>query len=406
MVASSVSVVAAMTSASPPGPTRRSPKPRAARRRALRRALALAAGLLAADSFLDAEAKTPGAVYCHRDTCHRVISLEETSLLVGRDLKLNASYYDHCRRDRFNRCGLTSSGEIVRPGDPDNAASPIFPDGTALLLFNPDTGRAALVRVNNAGPYWGRRQLDVSRATAQRLGFERDGVADLEVRIVLSPLAADAAYRRHRRYDAVPGFIGSYDSLAHAHAAVLADLERMVEARTPQPRQPSPEEPAIAAARAAREADVTVARALPPLRLAVRAPEVGETASPGRPFDVASLVLPPLVLDRAPPLAHAAGAPTDAGEVDAPPVLTREAAVVTARSTPVPAPFGAIDTGPSWWIDARRTIDVAIAKARTPGAPLRLPKVTIPDKLAAIAELKAQTVALVTALRDGARRGL
>lgn len=393
-----------MTRSSPPGPIRRFPSRGADRRRALTRLVALAAALLAAHTVLDAEAKTPGSVYCHRDTCHRVKSLEETSRLVGRDMVLRASYYDHCRRDRFNRCGLTSSGEAVRPGDADNAASPIFPDGTALLLFNPDNGRAALVRVNNAGPYWGRRQLDVSRATAQRLGFERDGVAELEVRIVLSPLAEDAIYRRHRRYDAVPGFIGSYASLAHAHAAVLADIERMVEARAPRPRLPSPEEPAVAAAIAAREADERIARALPSLRLAVRAPDVTETPPP-RPFDVASLILPPLTLDRAPP--HGVTNASSAVEADeAPRIGASDSAVVTARTVPAPLPIGVADSDLAWWIDPGRTIDLAVAKARTPGAPLRLPEVAIPSTLAAFAELKAQTAALLTALRDGARRGL
>lgn len=393
-----------MTRANPPGPIRRRPQPWAARGRALGHMLALAATLLAADAVIDAEAKTPGSVYCHRDTCHRVKSLEETSRLVGRDMVLRASYYDHCRRDRFNRCGLTSSGEAVRPGDADNAASPIFPDGTALLLFNPDNGRAALVRVNNAGPYWGRRQLDVSRATAQRLGFERDGVADLEVRVVLSPLAEDAAYRRHRRYDAVPGFIGSYASLAQAHAAVLADIERMVEARAPRPRLPSPEEPAIAATLAARDADDRVARALPQLRLAVRAPDVIETPPPPRPFDVASLILPPLALDREPPLLPAAPAPTATAEDEAAPAIADATAVLIASA--VPTLERNADSAQMPWLDPGRTIDLAIAKARTPGEPLRLPEVAIPSTLAAFAELKAQTAALVTALRDGARRGL
>lgn len=394
-----------MKSTSPPGSNRRRPSPRTGRRRALARTIALAAALLAADAVLVAEAKTPGSVYCHRDTCHRVKSLEETSRLVGRDMVLRASYYDHCRRDRFNRCGLTSSGEAVRPGDADNAASPIFPDGTALLLFNPDNGRAALVRINNAGPYWGRRQLDVSRATAQRLGFEREGVADLEIRVVLSPLAEDAVYRRHRRYDAVPGFIGSYASLAHAHAAVLSDIERIVDARTPRPRLPSPEEPAIAAAGAAREADDLVARSLPPLRLAARAPEVVETPAPPRPFDVASLILPPLALDREPPVLPPAAVPTVTAKDEAARTVGRATALALASAAPAER-IDAVADAPTLWIDPGRTIDLAIAKARTPGEPLRLPEVAIPSTLAAFAELKAQTASLVAALRDGARRGL
>ena len=48
-----------------------------------------------------------------------------------------------CRRDRFNPCGLTASGEAFRPNDADNAASPIYPEGTVLLVRNPSNGEAA-----------------------------------------------------------------------------------------------------------------------------------------------------------------------------------------------------------------------------------------------------------------------
>lgn len=396
-----------MTSTSRKASARR-PRSLAARRDPSVRTLAVAGLLLAAQTMLDAEAKSPGAVYCHRHTCHRVISLEEASRLVGNDTTVRTSYYDHCRRDRLNPCGLTSSGERVRPGDADNAASPVFPDGTVLLLFNPKTGRAAVVRVNNAGPYWGRRQLDVSRATARSLGFERDGVADLEVRVLLSPLAEDAVYRRHRRYDRVPGFIGTFPSLAHAHADVLDDIERLVEARAPRPRQPSPEQPALAAALAVRETEAATARALPTLRLATRAPDVSETPARQRPLDVASLNLPPLTLDRAPPLPPTAAVTIAAmPRASEPAVMTAE--VIAAPAAPLPlsmALVAAHDGGRPRWLDAGRTIDLAIAKARTPGAPLRLPEVAIPRTLSMLTELKARTEALAAALRDSARRGL
>ena len=92
--------------------------------------------------------------------------------IVGRTGFLKVSFYDDCRIDRFNACGLTSSGAVFRPDLTDNAASPIFPDGTVLLVFNPENKRAAVLRVNSAGPYWGDRKLDVSRAAADKLGFK------------------------------------------------------------------------------------------------------------------------------------------------------------------------------------------------------------------------------------------
>ena len=123
-----------------------------------------------------------------------------------------------------------TSGEVFRPDKPDNAASPVYPDGTTLLVFNPATKKAAVVRVNNAGPYWGRRKLDVSRATADKLGFKHRGVAALHVKVVRPPAnKAEATYRKHRRYKPVPGYIGEFANAGEANigmAAIMA-LEAM-----------------------------------------------------------------------------------------------------------------------------------------------------------------------------------
>ena len=165
-----------------------------------------------------AEAKTPGKTYCFNGVCHRVNTLQEMSGLVGKDVSFKTSFYDDCKRDRFNPCGLTSSGEVFHPNDADNAASPIYPNGTVLLLRNPSNGESAVVRVNNAGPYWGKRKLDVSRATAVKLGFKKQGVASLEVRVVAAPTKEEARYRKNRRYEAVPGPIGRFASIDAAMA--------------------------------------------------------------------------------------------------------------------------------------------------------------------------------------------
>lgn len=169
------------------------------------------------------EAKTPGSTYCFHGTCHRVKTLTEMAAMVGHEETMSTSFYDGCKADRYNPCGLTSSGEVFRPNRPDNAASPVYPDGTTLLLFNPSNSRAAVVRVNNAGPYWGKRKLDVSRATAEKLGFKHRGVASLKVRVVRPPASkAEATYRKHRRYKPVPGYIGEHGSSGEANIAMAA----------------------------------------------------------------------------------------------------------------------------------------------------------------------------------------
>lgn len=164
------------------------------------------------------EAKTPGKTYCFNGICHRVNTLQEMSGLVGKDVSFKTSFYDDCKRDRFNPCGLTSSGEVFRANDADNAASPIYPNGTVLLLRNPSNGESAVVRVNNAGPYWGKRKLDVSKGTAVKLGFKKQGVASLEVRVISAPSKEEARYKKNRRYAAVPGPIGRFASIDAAMA--------------------------------------------------------------------------------------------------------------------------------------------------------------------------------------------
>lgn len=168
-----------------------------------------------------ADAKTPGKTYCFIGVCHRVNTLQEMAELVGKDVSFKSSFYDDCKRDRFNPCGLTASGEVFRPDDADNAASPIYPEGTVVLVRNPLNGQAAVLRINSAGPYWKGRMLDVSRGTAEALGFKKRGVANLEVRVIAAPTKAEARYKKNRRYDAVPGPIGRYASLEAASGPVM-----------------------------------------------------------------------------------------------------------------------------------------------------------------------------------------
>jgi len=180
------------------------------------------------------EAKTPGKTYCFRGYCHRVLTLAETQKLVGTQAKLITSNYDDCKRDRFNPCGLTSSGAVFRSDLADNAASPIYPDGTIILVRHPQTKKTAVLRVNSAGPYHGKRLLDVSRATAKALSFERQGVATLDVRVLQAPSKAESTYKKNRMYAPVPGYLGSFASLDQAVTAYGLNAPTAVAAIYPQ----------------------------------------------------------------------------------------------------------------------------------------------------------------------------
>ncbi len=160
-----------------------------------------------------ASAKTPGSEYCFHGTCHRVKTLDETRRLVGVTTTLKASFYDDPKNDRYNPSNITSSGEYFRSDRPDNAASPIYPDGTKLLVWHPASRKALLIRVNNAGPYWGDRKLDLSRAAADTFGFRKAGVATVQVRVIEAPNKAEATYKRGRSYPPVKGYMGQFASL-------------------------------------------------------------------------------------------------------------------------------------------------------------------------------------------------
>lgn len=198
--------------------------------------VAVIAGALAPGAVLFSasvsDAKTPGSTYCFYGKCHRVKTISETQRLVGKTVSFHTSHYDSCHRDRYNPCGLTSSGEPFFADRPDNAASPIYPDGTKLLVWSPHSKEAAVIRINNAGPYWGNRKLDVSRSLASKLGFARRGVAKLETRILSAPTRSEARYKRNRRYAKVQGPIGKFESLDEAEKglAVLLAFEAMTTA--------------------------------------------------------------------------------------------------------------------------------------------------------------------------------
>lgn len=132
-------------------------------------------------------AKSPGATYCLREVCHRVQTLDEVRARIGLEETVRASFYDDCKVDADNPCSALSSGERFQPDRPDNAASPVYPNGTLLLVSNPKTNRSARVRINNSGPYFKGRMLDVSRATAELLGFIDAGSVQLKVQVIDAP---------------------------------------------------------------------------------------------------------------------------------------------------------------------------------------------------------------------------
>lgn len=105
----------------------------------------------------------------------------------GRKKKGKASYY-----------GSKFTGRKMADGTPMNprsnaAASKTLPLGTRARVTNLDNGKSTVVEIRDRGPYAGDRIIDVTPATADKLGMKEQGVAPVEVAPLQLPPAGDNA---------------------------------------------------------------------------------------------------------------------------------------------------------------------------------------------------------------------
>lgn len=89
-----------------------------------------------------------------------------------------ASYYGKKFQGR-----RTSSGEIFHL-DSLTAAHKRLPFGTVVRVINLKNGSSVVVRINDRLPSYSKRQIDVSRAAAERLEMIRDGLAQVRIEAV------------------------------------------------------------------------------------------------------------------------------------------------------------------------------------------------------------------------------
>jgi rare lipoprotein A len=82
-----------------------------------------------------------------------------------------------------------ANGNKMDPQD-SNAASRTLPLGTIAKVTNLKTGKSAVVRIEDRGPYVAGRIVDLSPATAREIGITpREGVTKVEVAPITVPLA-------------------------------------------------------------------------------------------------------------------------------------------------------------------------------------------------------------------------
>lgn len=103
---------------------------------------------------------------------------------------------DHSGKSRIGKASFYAGmfvGRKMADGNkmnPQNhsAASKTLPLGTTAKVTNLETGRSAVVTIEDRGPYVGGRIVDLTPATAQQIGLsKRQGVAKVEVAPITVP---------------------------------------------------------------------------------------------------------------------------------------------------------------------------------------------------------------------------
>lgn len=82
--------------------------------------------------------------------------------------------------------GLTASGQLY-DSSKLTAAHRTLPFNSKIKVTNLRNGRSVILRVNDRGPNFPKRLLDVSEAAAERLGFLRSGKAPVRITIIRYP---------------------------------------------------------------------------------------------------------------------------------------------------------------------------------------------------------------------------
>ncbi len=87
----------------------------------------------------------------------------------------------------------------------DSAASKTLPLGTTAKVTNIETGESAVVTIRDRGPYVQGRIVDLSPATAEKVGIDRnEGISKVEVTPITMPPLVEGAKARHASPDTKP----------------------------------------------------------------------------------------------------------------------------------------------------------------------------------------------------------
>lgn len=146
------------------------------------------AGMLVAEQ---GDAGSPGSTHVHLQGTRRLIQQTVDSWITGKysgtvaqaasraAQTVTASWYGPGFHGK-----QTASGEIFNE-NAMTAASNSLPMGTQVRLTNPKTGKSVVAKINDTGGFneLG-RDIDVSREVARQLGFEGQGIANLQMEVL------------------------------------------------------------------------------------------------------------------------------------------------------------------------------------------------------------------------------
>lgn len=77
----------------------------------------------------------------------------------------------------------TASGERFDPAGM-TAAHRTLPFGSMVRVTNLANGQSVVVRINDRGPFGGKRVIDVSQAAAKEIGLHRSGTARVSIALL------------------------------------------------------------------------------------------------------------------------------------------------------------------------------------------------------------------------------
>lgn len=128
-----------------------------------------------------------GLTGCRKRSARRLPPPPVVAVRLGERQRGIASWYGHPYHGR-----RSASGEVYDM-DQLTAAHLTLPFHTRVLVRNLDNGRSIQVRINDRGPFWEGRIIDLSREAARTIEMIGPGLANVEIEIVGLPETARAA---------------------------------------------------------------------------------------------------------------------------------------------------------------------------------------------------------------------